>query len=214
MFRLLPKNFEFYDCFDRAVSNAVRGSELLLESAKTTNGRRKDLVAQIMEAEHEGDRLAHETLDRLEQTYITPIDREDIHSLVTRIDDVVDMIDAVAQRMMFYKIESVRKDFVNQCEVLVKASRLMADAVGALRRMKELRHPKHGTSLDQLIIAVHEAEEEGDAIHHHFLGELFECGLDAFQVIKWKELYQLVEEAIDYCDDVACVVHRITLKNV
>ena len=119
-------------------------------------------------------------------------------------------IDAVAQRMMFYKIESVRQDFVNQCEVLVKASRLMTDAVGALRRMKELRHPKNGKmSLDQLIIAVHEAEEEGDAIHHHFLAELFECGLDAFQVIKWKELYQLVEEAIDYCDDVACVVHRM-----
>jgi uncharacterized protein Yka (UPF0111/DUF47 family) len=100
MFGLLPKNFEFYDCFDSAVSNAVRGSEMLLESAKATNGRRQEFVSQIMEAEHEGDRLTHETLDRLEQTYITPIDREDIHSLITRIDDVVDMIDAVAQRML------------------------------------------------------------------------------------------------------------------
>jgi predicted phosphate transport protein (TIGR00153 family) len=214
MFGLLPKNLEFFDCFDRAVLNAVHSAELLFEYAKVGDYRRNELVTAIMDAEHTGDRVTHETLDRLEQTYITPIDREDVYSLITRIDDVVDMIDAVAQRMMFYKIESVREDFVNQCDVLVKASRLMADAVTALRKMKELRHPKNGMSLDQLIIAVHEAEEEGDAIHHHFLAELFDCGLDAFQVIKWKELYQLVEEAIDYCDDVACVVHRITLKNV
>jgi uncharacterized protein len=215
MFGLLPKNLEFFDCFDRAVQNAVHSATLLLEYAKVGDYRRNELVTAIMDAEHTGDRVTHETLDRLEQTYITPIDREDVYSLITRIDDVVDMIDAVAQRMMFYKIESVRQDFVNQCEVLVKASRLMGDAVTALRRMKELRRPKNGKmSLDQLIIAVHEAEEEGDSIHHHFLAELFDCGLDAFQVIKWKELYQLVEEAIDYCDDVACVVHRITLKNV
>ena len=105
MFGLLPKNLEFYDCFDRAAKNAVRSAELLLESAKATNGRRHELVSAIMDAEHTGDRVTHETLDRLEQTYITPIDREDIHSLITRIDDVVDMIDAVAQRMMFYKID-------------------------------------------------------------------------------------------------------------
>jgi hypothetical protein len=214
MFGLLPKNLEFYDCFDRAVNNAVRSAELLLESAKATNGRRHELVSEIMDAEHAGDRVTHETLDRLEQTYITPIDREDIHSLITRIDDVVDMIDAVAQRMMFYKIESVRQEFINQCAVLVKASRLMAIAVTAVRHMKDRKQPKPGSSLDDLMIAVHEAEEEGDTIHHQMLAELFECGLDPFQVIKWKELHQLVEEAIDYCDDVANVVHRIVLKNI
>lgn len=213
MFRLLPKNFEFYDCFDRAVNNAVRSSELLLESAKATNGRRHELVSQIMEAEHEGDRVTHETLDRLEQTYITPIDREDIHSLITRIDDVVDMIDAVAQRMMFYKVDSIRQEFIDQCAVLLKACRLMADAVRAVRHMKD-RKRRGSASLDELLIAVHEAEEEGDTIHHQVLAELFECGLDPFQVIKWKELHQLVEEAIDYCDDVAVVVHRIVLKNI
>ncbi len=214
MFGLLPKNLEFYDCFDRAVDNAVRTAELLLECAKATNGRRHELVSEIMDAEHTGDRVTHETLDRLEQTYITPIDREDIHSLITRIDDVVDMIDAVAQRTMFYKIELVRGEFVNQCAVLVKACRLMADAVHAVRHMKDRRQRKSGESLDDLMIAVHEAEEEGDAIHHQILAELFECGMDAMQVIKWKELHHLVEEAIDYCDDVAIVVHRIVLKNI
>src|SRR5580704_8915111 len=215
MFGLLPKNLEFFDCFDKAVQNAVHSASLLLEYAKVGDYRRNELVTAVIDAEHAGDRITHETLERLEQTYITPIDREDIYSLITRIDDVVDMIDAAAQRMMFYKIESVRQDFVDQCGVLVKASRLMGDAVTAVRRMKELRRAKNGDqAIDQLIIAVHEAEEEGDAIHHHFLAELFDCGLDPFQVIKWKELYQLVEDAIDACDDVACVVHRLTLKNV
>jgi predicted phosphate transport protein (TIGR00153 family) len=214
MFGLLPKNLEFYDCFDRAVDNAVRAAELLLECVKSTNGRRHELVSEIMDAEHTGDRVTHETLDRLEQTYITPIDREDIHSLITRIDDVVDMIDAVAQRTMFYKIELVRAEFVSQCAVLAKACRLMADAVHAVRHMKDRRQSKSGSSLDDLMIAVHEAEEEGDTIHHQILAELFECGMDAMQVIKWKELHHLVEEAIDYCDDVAIVVHRIVLKNI
>lgn len=214
MFGLLPKNLEFYDCFERGVENAVRSAELLVEVAKVNGQRRNELVAEIMEAEHAGDRITHDTLDRLEQTYITPIDREDVYGLATRIDDVVDMIDAVAQRMLFYKVDTIREEFVNQCSVLVKASRLMADSVKALRYIKGRKRNGHGMSLDQLLIAVHQAEEEGDNIHHHFLAELFESGLDAFQVIKWKELYQLVEEAIDYCDDVACVVHRIVLKNV
>jgi uncharacterized protein len=214
MFRLLPKNLEFFDCFETAVQNAVRSAELLADFARSGDHKREEIVAAIVETEHAGDRVTHETLDRLEQTYITPIDREDIHSLITRIDDVVDMIDAVAQRMTFYKIEGVRKDFVDQCGVLVKASRLMADAVMGLRHMKDRKWKKDGSSLEQLIIAVHESEEDGDSIHHHFLAELFECGLDAFQVIKWKELYELVEEGIDYCDDVAVVVHRIVLKNV
>jgi predicted phosphate transport protein (TIGR00153 family) len=213
MFGLLPKNLEFFDCFERAAKNAARTAELLSEYAKAPSNRKQELVSAIREAEHVGDRLTHETLDRLEQTYLTPIDRDDIHHLISRIDDVVDMIDAVAQRMMFYKIDVVRDQFRDQCIVLVKATRLMADAVNGLHFMKDRRRKKNRTAFDQMMIAVHEAEEEGDAIHHQFLAELFDCGLDAFQIIKWKELYELVEEAIDFCDDVACIVHRIVLKN-
>jgi uncharacterized protein len=214
MFSLLPKNLEFYDCFEGAAKNAVGSAELLLEFAKAEAAQRDGLLGKIVEAEHAGDRITHETLARLEQTYITPIDRDDVYDLIGRIDDVVDMIDAVAQRIKFYKIETVREEFVDQCQVLLKACRLAGAAITGLRHMKDPHHLQDGMSLDQLIIAVHQAEEEGDRIHHHFLGELFDCGLDCFQVIKWKELYQLVEDAIDYCDDVACVIRRIMLKNV
>jgi uncharacterized protein len=214
MFSLLPKNLEFFDCFEGAAKNAVHSAELLLELAKVNEQRRNGMVGKIIDAEHAGDRITHETLARLEQTYITPIDRDDIYDLISRIDDVVDMIDAVAQRLMFYKIETVREEFIDQCVVLLKACRLMGTLVNGLRDMKDRDRLHDGQSLDQLIIAVHQAEEEGDSIHHHFLGELFDSGLECFQVIKWKELHQLVEDAIDYCDDVACVIRRILLKNV
>ena len=213
MFGLLPKNLEFFDCFDRSAENALHCAELLADLAKTGEVSNFDRVAAITEAEHVGDRITHETLDRLERTYITPIDRDDIHRLISRIDDVVDATEAVGQRMMYYKITSVSEGFKDQCAVLVKATRLMLEAVNCLKHMKD-RGKKAGIKIDQVIIAVHTAEEEGDAIHHKFLGELFEIGLDPFQVIKWKELHELVEQAIDYCDDVACMVHGIMLKNV
>lgn len=213
MFGLLPKNLEFFDCFERAAQNSVRCAELLAELAKCGEIANVERIAAIIEAEHAGDRITHETLDRLEQTYITPIDRDDIHRLITRIDDVVDATEAIAQRMMYYKITAIKEGFQNQCLVLVKAAKSMGEAITGLRHMKD-RGKKAGISIEQLIIAVHAAEEEGDAIHHKFLGELFESGLDPFQVIKWKELYELVEQAIDYCDDVACMVHGIVLKNV
>ena len=212
MFGLLPRNLEFFDCFDQAAQNALRTAELLSEFSTTHGDRRIELVGAIKEKEGVGDRLTHETLDRLQKTYLTPIDRDDIHALTKSIDDIVDFIDAVAQRIMFYKIKTITPSFRSQCEVLVKATRLMADAVAALRTLKNSKRSS-GPSIEQLIIAVHEAENEGDDIHHQFLGELFDCGFDAFDVIKWKELYELVESAIDCCEDVANIVRGIALKN-
>lgn len=213
MFGLLPKNLEFFDCFEKAAQNALHSAELLANCAKQNSFGDFQRVAAISEAEHVGDKITHDTLDRLEQTYITPIDRDDIHRLITRLDDVVDTIDAIAQRMMYYKIAQISEKFQSQCQVLVKAVQSMGAAVAALRYMKD-RRKQPGEPIEQLIIAVHTAEEEGDTIHNKFLGELFELGLDPFQVIKWKELHELVEQAIDYCDDVACMVHGIVLKNM
>ncbi len=214
MFGLLPRNLEFFDCFDKASQNALRTAELLADFSTTDGQRRLELVGAIKENEHVGDVLTHETLHRLGQTYLTPIDRDDIHALITRIDDVVDEIDAVAQRMVFYKIEAITSDFQQQCQVLVTATRNMAAAVAALRFLKNRKKRSGKRSIEELLIAVHEAENEGDTIHHRFLAQLFESGFDPFEVIKWKELYEIVEQAIDCCEDVADTVHGIVLKNV
>ncbi len=213
MFGLLPQNLEFFDCFDKASQNVLRTAELLAEFSTVSGQRRRELVGAIKENEHVGDGLTHETLKRLEQTYLTPIDRDDIHALITKIDDVVDQIDAVAQRMVFYKIDAITSDFQSQCQVLVTATQNMTNVVAALRRLKNRKKRSSQPSIEELLIAVHEAENEGDEIHHRFLAQLFESGFDPFEVIKWKELYEIVEQAIDYCEDVANIVHGITLKN-
>lgn len=213
MFGLLPKNLEFFDCFNKGAQNALRAAELLVEFTNATGERRRELVGAIKEKEHVGDELTHETLDRLQQTYLTPIDGEDIHALTKEIDDIVDEIDDAAQRMMIYKIADVLPGFKAQCQVLLKAVSAAADTVAGLRNMKKGRINGHGTSIAHAIIAVHDAENEGDEIYHRYLGELFESGLGPFDVIKWKELYEIVEGAIDCCEDVANTVHGIVLKN-
>jgi hypothetical protein len=212
MFSLLPQNLEFFDCFDDASQNALRTAELLAEFSTENGERRRELLGAIRENEHTGDSITHETLDRLQRTYLTPIDRDDIHSLITEIDDVVDYIDAASQRIMFYKIDEITSGFKNQCQVLVAATHSMTEAIARLRTLKSRKPGEHPT-IEELLIAVHDAENEGDEIHHRFLGELFECGFDVFDVIKWKELYEIVEHAIDTCEDVANIVHGIVLKN-
>jgi len=213
MFGLLPKNLEFFDCFSRGVQNALRAAELLLEFSNAAGDRRMELVGAIKEKEHMGDEITHETLDRLQKTYLTPIDGEDIHALTKEIDDIVDQIDDAAQRMMIYKIGDVLPGCRAQCQVLVKAVTAAADAVAGLRNMKKGRLNGHAASIEQAIIAVHDAENEGDEIHHRYLGELFESGLGPLDVIKWKEIYETVEGAIDCCEDVANSIHGIVLKN-
>lgn len=214
MFGLLPRNLEFFDCFDQAAQNALRTAELLAEYSTSQGVRRRELVGAIKEKEHVGDKLTHDTLDRLQKTYLTPIDRDDIHGLITELDDVVDYIDAAAQRIMFYKIQEITPGFQRQCEILVEAALRMTEVVAALRNFK--RQGKHSTGqrIEELIIGVHDAENEGDENHHRFLGELFESGFDPMDVIKWKELFEIVEAAIDCCEDIANIVHGIVIKNM
>lgn len=214
MFGLLPKNLEFFDCFDQAAKNAVRSAELLVELATSSDrGRRVELVGAIKEKEHTGDHIAHEALDRLEKTYLTPIDRDDIQALVTQIDDIVDYVDAAAQRLMIYKIVEITPAFQDQCRGLVKATESLAEAVAGLRFLKNRRRGNSAPNIEQAIIAIHETENASDDVHHRSLGELFECGFDPFMVIKWKELYEIVEQAIDRCEDVANTVQGIAIKS-
>jgi predicted phosphate transport protein (TIGR00153 family) len=213
MFGLLPRNLEFFDCFNKGAQNALRAAELLVEFTNATGERRLELVGAIKEKEHVGDQITHETLDRLQKTYLTPIDGDDIHTLTKEIDDIVDEIDDAAQRMMIYKIGDVLPGCKAQCQVLLKAVSASAETIAGLRSMKKGRINGHVTSIEQAIIAVHDAENEGDEIYHRHLGELFESGLGPFDVIKWKEIYEIIEGAIDCCEDVANSVHGIVLKN-
>jgi uncharacterized protein Yka (UPF0111/DUF47 family) len=168
---------------------------------------RTEHVARIRQLEHDGDEIAHQTFDRLDQTFVTPFDREDIQMLMMRMDDVVDEIDAAAKRLTLYQVPEPTPWLIRQTEVLQKACQLTCQAVCRLRNLKK------PNGLQEELIEIHYLENVGDENNHAALAELFANGGDPLFVMKWKEIYELTERAIDRCEDIANTIRAIMLKN-
>jgi len=164
-------------------------------------------VAVIRQIEHEGDDIAHKTLAKLDTTFITPFDREDIHSLMKLMDDVVDEIDAAAKRLPLYQIEKPTTFLVKMSEVLLRAGQCVASAVGELRNLKK------PDGIRRHLIEIHAMENAGDDLNHAATAELYASCTNAIEAMKWKEIYDLTERAIDRCEDVANTIDAIILKN-
>ena len=202
----LPKDNGFLDLFAQASANIVRGVAMFRDMVDDPT----DLPARVAElkaVEHEGDRLTHVTLDKLNRSFITPFDREDIHALISRLDDILDVADAVAHRLVIYQIDTPPEHLVSLTTLLVAAAEEVQGAVLALhdrRRHAEAR---------RRCVEVNRLENEADALHRRALGELFAHEKDAVTIIKHKELYQLMEEATDRCEDVANIVESIIIKS-
>lgn len=206
MFGLIPKDDAFFLLFDRAAKNAnataVAFAELL--------DRYDDIderVKRIKDLEHVGDQVTHETIEHLNRTFITPIDREDIHEFICRLDDIVDLIDTAAHRMALYRIRKPTEDARKLAACLRHATTLLDEAVPLLRDMK------NGKRIHEIVIAVHAQETAADGIFSHALATLFESEQDAREILKWKDVYQEIESATDRCEDVANVLDAIVLKN-
>jgi uncharacterized protein len=206
MFNLLPKDTVFYDLFEGLARHAVSSAEHLRQLAKHYPNAAEH-VQRIRDEEHAADNLAHQALDRLDRTFITPFDREDIHELIGGLDDIIDNIDALAKRFALFHIKTMETDFQKQADVLVQATVTLSDAVHKLRKSRKL------SELSEKLIAIHHSESVGDDNHHAAMSRLFDGGTDALEVIKWKELYDLIEESIDNCEDVGNTLERIVLKN-
>jgi len=206
MLSLIPRDAGFFDLFDKAATILVRTAETYAQLAVDYD-HRIEHVTRIRQLEHDGDEIAHRAFDRLDQTFLTPFDREDIEVLMVRIDDVIDEIDAAAKRLTLYQIPAPTPAFVKQTEVLLKACRLTGQAVSRLRNLKKLN------GLQELLIEIHFLENVGDENNHAALAALFEDGGDPLMVMKWKEIYELTERAIDRCEDIANIVRGIMLKN-
>ncbi len=206
MFNLLPKDTVFYDLFEELSRHAVSAAEHLRQLARTYPHSDAS-IQRIRDEEHAADGLAHKALDRLDRTFITPFDREDIHQLVGQLDDIIDNIDALAKRFPLFHLKAVEPDFQKQADVLVQATVAVSDAVHRLRKSRKL------SELSDKLIEIHHKESIGDDNHHAAMSRLFAGGTDALEVLKWKELYDLIEEAIDDCEDVGNTLERIVLKN-
>ena len=206
MFSLIPMEMIFFDLFEEAAKNAHLGALALLDLLEDFRNV-PEKVKKIKDIEHAGDKITHTTIEKLNQTFITPIDREDIHRLISRIDDILDMIDTAVNRMYLYKIDKPTEDAKALAKVLVKATKIIIDLLPKMRNLKL------SSSLLQDCIEIHTQENEGDRIEQHALASLFENGHDPIFVIKWKDIYEELESATDRCEDVANVIEGIVLKN-
>ena len=206
MFNLLPRDTVFFDLFDQLVDHGVSAA-LQLQSTARVFPKVEGHVQQIRDLEHAADALAHTALERLDRTFITPLDREDIHTLVGELDDIIDSIDFLAKRFTLYHFQSIEADFHKQTDVLVRAVSALKPAVHRLRTSRKL--VDYAADLNTIGLL----EKEGDANNHAAVSRLFSNGHDAIEVMKWKEFYDRIERAIDGCEDVGNTIERIVLKN-
>jgi uncharacterized protein Yka (UPF0111/DUF47 family) len=203
--RLIPQEYDFFDYFNKAAAHALAASRLLLKLSE--NYANADPIArELAEVEHACDEVAHITMEHLNKTFVTPLDREDIHSIILRIDDVVDLTNAAAGRMAFFGIDKPTPHAINMAKQIVRGCEKLADAVKGMRSAK---------NYDQVLrdcIAIHEVENAGDDILHDALAELFKTEKDAIKVIKWKDIYETMEAVTDRLEDVANVMQGVIVK--
>jgi uncharacterized protein len=204
--RLLPRDEKFFDLFSAVASFTVEAAVLQQELLLADTTRRGAIVDQIKRLEHQADQVTHEVVTRLDRVFITPLDREDIHLLASRLDDVIDLIDGTARRLLIFHAGEAPQGATLIAGVIGKAVEQLQVAVGALEKNKA------GTVL-QACIQVKRLEEEGDSLYHEWLGRLFEGAPDALTVIKWKEIYDNLEKTLDYAEDASNVLESISIKH-
>lgn len=199
----LPKDEKFFDLFEELAKRLTRSAQLLLELFENPSGMGAT-VAAIKEVEHQADELTRTVIERIDRAFVTPLDREDIHLLASRLDDVIDRLDGTARRVVMLHINEVREPAKQMAHVIRRAADLIAQAVVAIKKPSEVSN--YASQIKQL-------EEEGDALYHEAVGALFAGKPDPIEVIRWKEVYETLETAIDQCMGVANAVHSISIKN-
>ena len=202
--RLLPREEEFFDLFVAVATRSLEAARHLHELFAVPPERRVPHVEAIKRLEHECDQVTHEVVNRLDRTFITPLDREDIHQLASDLDDVMDAIDGTARRSQIFHLGVAPQGVKQLTEVIQRMVAVLADGVGRLKK---------GDDVMKYCIEAKQLEEEGDAIYHEALGRMFETERDALEVIKWKEIYDNLERTLDESEDVANDLESITLKH-
>lgn len=204
--RLFPREETFLPQF-------ARGAEVILEAARVLDALAASPVldderaVRIKQLEHQGDQIAHETFDLLNRTWITPIDREDIHVLVRNLDDVLDFIDAAAARIVLYRIATTTPELKKITSIIVQSAEAIQKAMGLLSDLK------HSRQILDACVEINRLENEADTVSQLAIGRLFNDSKDPIEVMKWKEIYDFVEGATDRCEDVANTLEAIVIKS-
>jgi predicted phosphate transport protein (TIGR00153 family) len=200
---IAPRDREFFDLFEEAGGNILRAAGLLEEMLRDFP-ERNELARDILICEQEGDRITHDIIQRLNQTFVTPLDREDIHELAAALDDVVDYTEEVADYLGLYKIEAPMAQAQDLAKVLHQSARQIAEAMPRLRGFKDLSH---------YTVEINRLENDGDRITREAIASLFDNGIDPMVVIRWKDIFERLEEAIDATETVANILEGVVIKN-
>jgi hypothetical protein len=205
MFGLIPRELAFFDMFQKAAHNMIEGSRLLKEMMENFRNPAEQ-ARRIKDVEHIGDGITHDIARKLNQTFITPIDREDIHGLASALDDILDIVEAIADRFVVFKVTGPTEPAIKLANILYQS----AVAVGA--GIDQLGKPH--ADVNEFCVLVNSLENEADRVTRDAISALFEQEKDPIAVIKWKEIYENFEEGTDRCEDVSNILERIALKHV
>ena len=204
-FPFIPRNEKFFDLFEESARNLVRGANLLAELVQGWEDV-EEMVRQISELEHHGDNITHRIMAELHATFVTPIDREDIAQLANRMDDVMDFIEGAAEAMLIYDVSRPTQRAHELADILQKVTTEVSIAIPRLRHRNQLDEiPEHCIEINRL-------ENEADAVMRSALAELFHDRIEIADVIKWREIYEHMESAIDRCEDIADVLEGVMIK--
>jgi predicted phosphate transport protein (TIGR00153 family) len=201
--RLKPQKREFFDLFCRASENARDISGMLVDLLKGWPESR-DRLRDIRELEHEGDRLTREVINLLNRTFVTPLDRDDMYRLASAIDDICDYVDEAADNIDLYEVREVPMKAKQQADVIHRAASRLHEAVERLEGFKDSQRQ---------LLALRELEDEGDHLSREAVAELFRSGQDPLTIIRWKDIHEQLEEAVDACENAADVLEAILVKN-
>ncbi|MGZ3593179.1 MAG: DUF47 domain-containing protein [Syntrophales bacterium] len=204
--RMIPKEEKFFDLFYELATKIEEGGELFLDMVEHYEYSEPKIV-KLNELEHEADVITHRTYEKMHKTFLTPIDREDIYALVNKMDSILDMIEASAARMSLYKVKIPAKEIIDQAKILNEAIKKVKYIVHAMKNMKNAK------MIIDACVEINTLENEGDIVMRMTMTRLFEQEKDPIELIKWKEIFERIEEAIDVCEDVANIVEGIVLKH-
>ncbi|MGB2664535.1 MAG: DUF47 domain-containing protein [Candidatus Acidiferrum sp.] len=201
--RFMPHDGDFFVLFQKQAENVVVGANAFVQMLEHYTGV-PEQVQRIKAIEHNGDEITHQIFRKLNQTFITPFDREDIHQLCSTMDDVIDLIDAAASRFVLYRVTEVRHGTLELCKVLAAAAVELKEAIHAMESPDKALHR---------VIEINRLENESDRICRTLIAQLFEEEKNPVEIIKWKEIFEVIETAVDKCEDVSNVIESVILKN-
>ncbi len=201
----LPKEYEFFDMFDNLANHCISASKQIQASVSADNFAQSE-VQKIKNIEHAADKITYEIFEKLNNTFITPIEREDIHSLAHELDNIVDLILKISNMMTIYNVDKVNKKFLDVLKLIDTSIEYITKAVNGLRNLKK------GNSVHEYCREVNNLENIGDQLRNEAIADLFGGGFDAIYIMKWKDIFLNTEKVLDQCEDVAKIIESIIVK--